>query len=66
MRSPTTTGACTTLTESIAYAHARSYTWDEVNARYLLAKLFHRKSLTSKRAKSSNVAASSPSPSAFA
>jgi serine/threonine protein kinase/tetratricopeptide (TPR) repeat protein len=33
-------GACTTLTESIAYAHARSFTWDEVNARYLLAKLF--------------------------
>jgi len=38
-------GACTTLTESIAYAHARSFTWDEVNARYLLAKLFQHKSL---------------------
>jgi serine/threonine protein kinase/tetratricopeptide (TPR) repeat protein len=36
-------GACTTLTESIAYAHARSFKWDEVNARYLLAKLFQHK-----------------------
>jgi serine/threonine protein kinase/tetratricopeptide (TPR) repeat protein len=36
-------GACTTLTDSIAYAHARSFLWDEVNARYLLAKLFEHK-----------------------
>jgi hypothetical protein len=32
-------GACATLRESIEYAHAPNYSWDEVDARYLLAKL---------------------------
>ena len=32
-------GACTVLRESIAYAHAPNYSWDEVDARFLLAKL---------------------------
>ncbi len=32
-------GAYATLADSAAYAHAHNYSWDEVNARYLLAKL---------------------------
>jgi hypothetical protein len=36
-------GACETLRESIEYAHAPNYSWDEVNARFLLAKLFQQK-----------------------
>jgi eukaryotic-like serine/threonine-protein kinase len=37
-------GACRALAESIAYAHAPGYSWDEVNARYLLARLHQQKS----------------------
>jgi eukaryotic-like serine/threonine-protein kinase len=32
-------GACAVLRESIEYAHAPNYSWDEVDARFLLAKL---------------------------
>jgi hypothetical protein len=35
--------ACATLKESIEYAHAPNYSWDEVNARYLFAKLLQQK-----------------------
>jgi outer membrane biosynthesis protein TonB len=35
-------GACATLRESIEYAHAPNYSWDEVDARFLLAKLLQQ------------------------
>jgi serine/threonine protein kinase/tetratricopeptide (TPR) repeat protein len=43
-------GALRTLEESIAYAHAHRYVRDEVNARYLLAKLESRQSQADARA----------------
>jgi eukaryotic-like serine/threonine-protein kinase len=36
-------GACVTLRDSIEYAHAPNFSWDEVDARYLLAKLLQQK-----------------------
>ncbi|HMI87246.1 MAG TPA: protein kinase [Polyangiaceae bacterium] len=36
-------GACNTLREAIEYAHAPNYSWDEVDARFLLAKLLQQK-----------------------
>jgi len=36
-------GACATLRESIEFAHAPNYSWDEVDARFLLAKLLQQR-----------------------
>jgi tetratricopeptide (TPR) repeat protein len=35
-------GACASLSDNIEYAHAPNYSWDEVDARFLLAKLLQQ------------------------
>ena len=39
-------GAYAALGESATYAHAHNYSWDEVNARYLLAMLYQKRGRT--------------------